>query len=913
MKRIVQGALVVALLAGVAYMLWQLRGPAQPEEEVVPPEAEKTKPERIKTATATPVGLPGAPAFASEDDPAGSLQLEGIVLGKGDLPVGATLVTINTKPRRSITAEEDGSFTFDKLPGRAYTLWARKGDQSGGPVIHMLTTTSEPVVMRVGAGATLTVTVSSEGGEKLAGAEVKVRSGDRPTSATDAGGVATFRGVREGNKLVTAVAEGHAMGQRLVNVPPGGGKPVAVKLTLKKGVSVSGVVVDEAGAPVVGAAVSPRDLGDLHAGLRGKPLQEVKSGKTGRFKVNALAPGTYRLEARHKRHAPGVSAQLKVGNSPVTGVRVALKAGATLAGKVMAANDVAVPWATVRVGPDEPGQGGGSRVRHRKVTTDSAGAFEVSGLPRQKVSVAASSANGSSEIKTVDLAAKPQVKDLVLKLDQTGIIAGVVVDGAGSPVAEVQVTALPDIFAKGALKQLYMRGLGGQLSDGGGRFKFQGVPEGTYRLRASRTRVSARLYRLTKGVEAKTGDTNVKLKLMTPGSIKGAVQDEEGSPVTRFSVVVGEPPATPVFNDKGLFSIKGLPPGKFDITVNAQGYAPSVKKNMKVPSAVETDLGVFTVSRGRTVSGRVLDAKGAPAAGATVVVGKKIVGDGKNLLAQLGKAFEDASGIRKTVADEKGKYSIPGIGKGPLLIAADQAKGGRSAAVAVPKGKDDATMDLRLLPMGSLRGKVTYGKKAAAGVMVVATQKAARDQSLLVTTDSEGLYLFERIPAGAYDLMAMSKTGLGGKSGGTSATVKANRRATADIHVESGEVSLEVKVAGADGKQVPLAQVFLFKGGLSPKNGKEVQEVFLGKAKSGGAMMAFAKPPGAAAFKQVTAADYSVCVLPISGDIQDASFRARLQKHANKLLVHCRPYKVAGSPKKQTFTATVPQMLPLPE
>ena len=913
MKRIMQGALVLGLLVGIGYMLWQLRGEDGPSsaKEAVP--AAKKAPSKAAHVSSTPVALTGAPAFASEEDPPGTLRLEGQVLGDGDLPVGAARVTINTKPRRMATTEEDGSFVFDKLVGRTYTLWANQGDLAGGPVMHELTASSEPAVVRMRPGVTVTVTVLSGKAGALAGADVRLQTGERRQATTDGKGVAIFRGVREGTTLITAVAPGHAMGQKRINVPHGSRQPVAEKLTLNKGAPVSGVVVDQAGSPVVGAEVSPRELGDLHAGLRHEALQKVKSVQGGRFTIDALAPGTYRIEAQHKEYAPGASDQVQVGGSPVSGVRIALKAGAKLAGKVVTARGEAAAWATVRVGPDEPGQGGAMRARFRKVTADQAGAFKVTGLARTKVAVAASTSGGSSAIVTVDLAEKPEVTDVRLLLDQEGTIAGVVVDGQGQPVPEAQVSALPDIFAKGAIKQLYMRGLGGQLTDGGGRFKFRGMPEGTYRLRASRSGVTSRLYRMNKGVEARTGDTNVKLELKSPGGVKGLVLDQEGAPVTRFTVTVGEPPSTPVRSDEGRFSVGSIPPGKHDVTVTGQGYAPAVQKDVTVASGSVKDLGTLTLTRGRSVSGMVVDAKGGPVAGATVVVGKKIVGDGKKLLAELGKAFEEASGIRRAVSGEDGKYTVLGISKDKQLIAADHTASGRSAAVAVPEGKEDANMDLRLLPLGSLQGKVTYGDKPAAGVMVVTSQKGGRNQSLLVTTDGEGLYLIERIPAGEYDLMAMSKTGLGGKSGGTSATIVAGRKATADIHVEMGDVTLEVKVGGADGKPVPLAQVFLFQDGLVPRNGKEVQEVFLGKAKSGGAMMAFAKPPAAADFKQVTAAAYSVCVLPISGDIQDATFRARLQKHANKLAVHCRPCTVTSSPSKQTFTATVPQMLPLPE
>ncbi len=917
MKKVMQGALFLGLLAGVVYVIWNLRGTA-PEEE---PAASKAEPAAARPArrpaassSSAAVDLPGSPAFAEDRDPEGTLQLEGQVLAEGDLPAGKASVTINSTPKRTVTAEEDGSFVFDKLVGRTYILVARSGDMAGGPVMHQLTASSEPAVIRLRAGATLEVTVvTAEGGKPLPGATVGIRTHEKRQATADARGKAVFRGVRDGGKVVVAWADGYAPSRRFVSVPRGADAAVTARLALRKGVAVSGRVQDSMGKPIEGATVAARAMADLHGGLSRKAMAPVKSDASGAFTLAAVAPGTYRLSARHKTHAPGTSKPVTVGTTPVDGVTISLEAGATVAGKVVSVRGEVVPWATVRVGPHKVGLAG-RLSRFRKATADAEGAFRVEGLAREKVSVAASAEGGSSKIITVDLTEKPTQEGVLLKLEHQGIIAGVVVNGAGEPVPEAQVSAIPDVFARGAFKQLYMRGLGGQLTDGGGQFKFTGLPDGTFRLRVSRSGVSRRLYRLNRGVEARTGQKNVRLVLEQPGSLKGKAQDGDGAPVKAFTVTVSEPPGRPVVDDQGRFELRDLPPGTYDITISSAGHAPAIKRGVKIEASGTTDLGSVTLSRGRSVSGTVLDARGGPVSGATVVVGKKLVGDGKSMLADLGRAFAEASGIRKGTSAEDGSYTVSGIdAKAAQLIAAEHPRLGRSAAQPVAPGKEDARAELKLLPMGSLQGKVTFGKKPAGGVMVVATQKGSRNQSLLVTTDAEGLYLFERLPAGGYDLMAMSKAGLGGKSGGAKVVVEPERRATADINVEAGDIDLVVAVKGEGGAKIALSQVFLFKGGPSPKNGKQVQEAFLGKAKGGGAMMAFAKGPGGAEFKQVSPAAYSLCVLPINGDLHDASFRARLQKHADKLAVHCRPHTVTEAPSKQKVEVTVPPMAPLPE
>ncbi|HEY8141381.1 MAG TPA: hypothetical protein VIG06_01875, partial [Kofleriaceae bacterium] len=56
----------------------------------------------------------------------------------------------------------------------------------------------------------------------------------------------------------------------------------------------------------------------------------------------------------------------------------------------------------------------------------------------------------------------------------------------------------------------------------------------------------------------------------------------------------------------------------------------------------------------------------------------------------------------------------------------------------------------------------------------------------------------------------------------------------------------------------------------------------------------------------------SVCVIPITGDLADATFRQRLQENTEALKVYCKPTEVAASPPAQSYTAAVPPMDPLP-
>ena len=58
---------------------------------------------------------------------------------------------------------------------------------------------------------------------------------------------------------MTARARGYAMGRAVVRVPDSPGTAVAARIELHRGAPVSGIVVDEGGAPIAGARVHVRE------------------------------------------------------------------------------------------------------------------------------------------------------------------------------------------------------------------------------------------------------------------------------------------------------------------------------------------------------------------------------------------------------------------------------------------------------------------------------------------------------------------------------------------------------------------------------------------------------------------------------------------------------------------------------
>jgi hypothetical protein len=323
------------------------------------------------------------------------------------------------------------------------------------------------------------------------------------------------------------------------------------------------------------------------------------------------------------------------------------------------------------------------------------------------------------------------------------------------------------------------------------------------------------------------------------------------------------------------------------------------------------DVGVVRLTRGRVVTGRVLGPDGAPIAGATVLVGEQILGDGKSLSAGALDSFADQMGIRRGESDASGHFRIGGIrGDKELVIAAEHEELGRSAPAVIPAGPESLAFDLSVAAVGSVAGTVRAGGKPASAAQVVATASTAAGQNALVTTGQDGSYQIDRLAAGAYKVTAVLGQGATATMTSRALHIEAGERARLDLDIPIGDITLSVTVEPAEGARVDTSQVFLFSGSVSVTTARELTRA--AAAREGGARMLFASGSAPARFTELTPEASSICVIPITGDMNDPQFVQRLQQNIDTLKVYCKPYRVAPTPKAQSTTAVVPGMDPFP-
>jgi len=920
---------LVLLVVTGAVLLVSRSGREQAAEHtaaVHPPEHGTAAPAAPAAGAAAPRARPARVSLrrqdgdiVADDEPSGPLLLEGQVLDQGELPVAGATVTIDTRPRRTTRTGQDGTFQFEHLIGRRYRLGARLDDQVAGPVLHQLTADSPPVILHLRRGSSVEVHVSNTAsGRPLPGAMVELRSSENLSAVTNPAGTATFTGVASGIASVHAQAPGFAPARQLVMVPvTPGPQPVQVRLALSGGAAVNGIVVDDTGRPVAGARVLAVDI-DRLIDLQDARRDGALSDEQGRFSIAALPSGSYRLQATHPDHPPATAGPVDCdGRHPVSQVRIVMNAGGSIAGRVVDAGGAPVPWATVRVGSQDSSSPRarrrvrrGGRLRRRQGTADENGEFSIKGLPRDRLLVVARGPDASSTTRRVDLSGTPRVDDLVLRLDVTGTISGQVVTSAGEPVAEVQVIARPDFWKEGFRRDARLRGRSQTMTDGGGNFELRGLTKGSYRLQASRSGSTFR--RLgTGGVEARTGDRDVLIILDPEGGISGRVEFTGGGVPDSFNVAVGLPPGVNFTGTAGRFELSQVPSGTHQVSINGPGFAEAEIAGVEVRPGQVTDLGVVQLQPGRTVSGRVLEPDGTPVTGATVVVARQLVGDGKSLTLDLGSGADQRMGMHRTSSDENGTYRLGGIGNEEQVVVAEDAERGRSLPVELPAGPSDAVVDLILQGFGRVSGRVTVGGQPAGEIVVSAVAVGNAGQVVLVHAGEDGSYRFEKLPAGEQRISATRRIrGLGGRAESRLVTVRAGEETKLDIDIPRGQVELTVNVSGQDGAEIRLAQVLLLPGTVQASKVAELNK--LATSSGGGLQSAFWNPQQPARFKEVLDGQYSVCVVPLDGDLSDPAFLMKLRKYRLQLDVHCRPLVVEPAPAQQGFTVVVPPMSPFP-
>jgi hypothetical protein len=578
--------------------------------------------------------------------------------------------------------------------------------------------------------------------------------------------------VRRGHRNTIRVeAPGMVSAQREFS-PRGRFPSIGFRLRLEA--VLAGRVIDETGAPVAGATLEARAESDPTST---NPLQSATGDAHGRFSVRGLPAGSYALIARAPLHELTVLPKVQAPSSG-DALQVVLVRTSALRGEVRTMDGSPAAKATVTAA-------GSGLWPPRSLETDAQGRFELSPLPAGIYELRAK-LGGTVSAPAEGVVLEPAAASFVtLYLVPGSDLRGRVVDAAtGLPVAEAEVVVVED-----ALSAVPAR----TNSDARGEFAVGGLRPLVHRVWAR-----APGYVAVAGKVFNPGLELHVLSLLRAGSVAGSIVDELGQPVVgaeielsgtaidgsplrvaanaqqlalgsrpppagdNLGIIEGPIPKVPlvalpqgapgpsdpaalaaaasfVSDAAGNFRIEGVAPGRLNVVSRHARFAPSRSPLETLNPGGNLVEVVVVMTRGLDLTGRVLDARGFPAAGVRV---------------QL--MLEGEPSARVTLSAADGRFAFPAV-RGNAVLSAHPSGGPEVRETLVLEGSGPREV---LLTLGgesrALAGRVVDPRGfPIEGALVRVESKDPRSPTVLsVASGGDGTFRFEGLPPPPYKLVA---------------------------------------------------------------------------------------------------------------------------------------------------------------
>lgn len=306
-----------------------------------------------------------------------------------------------------------------------------------------------------------------------------------------------------------------------------------------------------------------------------------------------------------------------------------------------------------------------------------------------------------------------------------GVIVGRVVAGDGQPL--MSVTVMTITVGKPSITGATQRA----TCDADGNFKLTGLSHGVYRLMAM---APGYVTAPNQSLEYRIGETAI-INLVRGGVITGRVTDEFGEPIVGFRVSAerardpedGSGTGAASLNawnssrltdDRGVYRIFGLEPGGYVVGVNgasskASGMGQARREPPTYhPSSPRASAVRITLRAGEEISGVDIRARTARGRSISGTISGDTQGEGLfNAVGVtlLGVADKHLAGMTTVVGGRD--FSLHGVEDGEYELSAVRFSESLELALSTPrrvsvKGADLSGIDLKLLKLGSISGRV---------------------------------------------------------------------------------------------------------------------------------------------------------------------------------------------------------------
>jgi uncharacterized GH25 family protein len=638
-------------------------------------------------------------------------------------------------PEPDAVTDPTGWFTVSDLaPGKKYSLKLSRTGYVGSSAGPIQVPRVEPVEAVLDPASDVIGTVSTTGGEPIAGAQVNmtrsrtIQMGGNVmktimmmSATSDAQGQFIFEDQEPGEISLKAVASGYREAKLDGLEIPKGEDLEGVELPLDTGAVVQGRVLAPDGRPAIGASV--RLAGEGEGFMR--ELGGTASDGNGYYRLEGLTPGTVSVEATHDDY-PRTVKDIDADEG-MNSLNLQFEGGFEVTGTVLGGEGDVVANASVRLVPTGRMWGG------PETMSEADGTFNLPGVQdgSYRLWVEAESYAASTGKQQVTVAGEA-VYGLEVRLDPGAVIVGRVTGLEPELFGDVNVRAEGESFG----------GFEGAGVDYEGNFRLENLQPGSYNVVASLAR-SGRQARGQVTLESGVGEARVDLEFGTGLTLSGqALQAER--PIAGATIYVeGTDIDHNGWNETdtdGRFVIEGLEPGTYRLDLRHWQTGLAYNKTIELATTREIVIEVPTA----LVGGRIVGASDRqPLAGVSLT----LTSDATEL---------ERLPIHTATTDLEGKFEFGNVADGTWRLAASKkgyAAVSRSVTVQTQRatGELDLTMDptegLTLearLPSGGVPSEVRVAVLDPAGGALLAGEYA---------TGEHGSVRLSSVPPGTWSIV----------------------------------------------------------------------------------------------------------------------------------------------------------------
>jgi len=182
----------------------------------------------------------------------------------------------------------------------------------------------------------------------------------------------------------------------------------------------------------------------------------------------------------------------------------------------------------------------------------------------------------------------------------------------------------------------------------------------------------------------------------------------------------------------------------------------------------------------------------------------------------------------------------------------------------------------------------------------------------VVGLEEDGTFALNGLAAAEYEIAVLSMTtAFDSQMQSYQVTVNAGTSASIDIELGSIGAILDIEVVATDGSDLQSSQVLLYRGIINFESVGDAREQLPALLAKGNLRMGWV-PPNPLRIVGVAPGVYSVCVVPIAGDIRDPEAAKRAHANIEQVKVHCSKLTMKADPPIRRHVVKVPPPAPLP-